>query len=114
MPFTAFEANGRLFEFTRLPFGVTNAVAAFQREMTSFGSRHNLKRRHPYLDEVIIGGGSKKEHQENLRNFLKAAKSEGLTLNKAKCVFDCNTVPILDHIVGASDGFPYPRKLVPV
>ena len=36
MSFTTFEVNGRLLECTRPPFGVTHAVAAFQREMTAF------------------------------------------------------------------------------
>ena len=111
MSFTAFEVNGRLFEFTRLPFGVTNAVATFQREMTAFVRLHNLKRLHPYLDDVIIGGRSEEEHQENLKNFLKAAEIEGLTLNKAKCVFGCKTVPMLGHIVGAGSKRPDPSRI---
>ena len=28
-PFAAFEANGQLYQFCRVPFGVTNGVAAF-------------------------------------------------------------------------------------
>jgi len=31
--FSAFEAGGRLWEYNRLPFGVTNGVPAFQRTM---------------------------------------------------------------------------------
>ena len=34
--FTGFEANGRLYQFCRIPFGVTNGVAAFQRAMDNF------------------------------------------------------------------------------
>ena len=68
--FTAFEVNAQLFELKRLPFGVTNAVAAFQREITAFVRRHNLKRTHPSLNDVIIGGRSEEEQQENLKNFL--------------------------------------------
>ena len=30
-PSTAFEANGKLYQFCRLPFGVTNGVSFFQR-----------------------------------------------------------------------------------
>ena len=35
-PYTAFEADGKLFQFTRLPFGLTNAVAVFQRKIDEF------------------------------------------------------------------------------
>ena len=28
-PFTAFEASGKLYQFKRVPFGVTNGVAVF-------------------------------------------------------------------------------------
>ena len=101
MPFTAFEVNGQYFEFTRLSFGVTNAVAAFQREMTAFLRRRNLKRTHQYLDDVISGCRSEEEHQGNLRKFLKAAANEGLTLNKAKYVFGFKTVRMRGHIVAA-------------
>ena len=79
--------------------------------MTAFVRRHNLKRTHPYLDDVIIGGRSVEVHQENLKNFLKAAEIEGLTLNKAKCVFGCKTVPMLGHIVGAGSKRPDPSRI---
>ena len=79
--------------------------------MTAFVRRRNLKRTHPYLDDVIIGGRSEEEHQENLKNFLKAAEIEGLTLNKAKCVFGCKTVPMLGHIVGAGSKRPDPSRI---
>ena len=41
--FTAFEANGNWFEFTRrpIPFGVKNGVAMFQRKITQFKNEKN-------------------------------------------------------------------------
>ena len=54
--FIAFEANGKLYEFTRIPFGVKNGVAAFQRTITEFIERENLKGAFPYLDNVTIAG----------------------------------------------------------
>jgi len=34
--YTAFEAHGQLFQYKRLPFGVTNGVSAFQRSIDEF------------------------------------------------------------------------------
>ena len=48
--FTAFEANGKLYEFTRIPFGVKNGVAAFQRKITQFIEEERLRNTYPYLD----------------------------------------------------------------
>ena len=40
--YTAFEASNGLYQFTHVPFGVTNGVACFQREMTNFIHKENL------------------------------------------------------------------------
>ena len=55
-PYTAFEANGRLYQFNRVPFGLTNGVSAFQREMTKMVDKYSLEGTFPYLDNVTICG----------------------------------------------------------
>ena len=73
-PFTAFEADGGLYQFCRVPFGVTNGVACFQREMDCFVENNSLKATYPYLDNITICGSNQTEHDENLEKFLAAAK----------------------------------------
>ena len=55
-PYTAFEANGKLYQFTRIPFGVMNGVAAFQRSMDDIIDTENLKDTFPYLDNITVAG----------------------------------------------------------
>ena len=43
LKYTAFEANGKQYEFTRIPIGIKNGVAAFQQTMCQFVSDENLK-----------------------------------------------------------------------
>ena len=45
---TAFEANGRLYQFQRLPLGVTNGVSMFQRCMDQFIEEEKLLDTFPY------------------------------------------------------------------
>ena len=40
--YTAFEVEGELWEFTRVPFGVTNGVSAFQRTINSIIKKEEL------------------------------------------------------------------------
>lgn len=79
---TAFEACGTLYEFTRLPFGCTNAVAIFQRVLDNFIKRFNLKNTYAYIDDIIIGGATQAEHDLNLDAFMSAAAQFGMTINK--------------------------------
>ena len=41
--YIAFEARNNPYQFTRLPFGVTNGIACFQREIMKFVDENNLK-----------------------------------------------------------------------
>ena len=54
--YTGFEANGRLYQFRRIPFGLTNGVAVFQRLMDNIIKEEKLKDTFPYLDDITVAG----------------------------------------------------------
>ena len=113
-PFTAFEANGGLYQFRRLPFGVTNGVACFQREMDRFISDNSLEATYAYLDNVTICGTNKAHHDVNLKKFMDAAEKSNLTYNKAKCEFSTTCLKILGSIVENGTIRPDPERLTPL
>ena len=83
--YTAFEANMSLYQFCRVPFGVTNGVAAFQRTMEVSISEESLEDAFAYLDDISICGRDQAPHNRNLERFLAAAKQKSLTYNEEKC-----------------------------
>ena len=97
--YTAFEAAGQLYHFKRIPMGVTNGAAAFQRVMNDVVSKYNLKETYAYLDDVTICGQSKREHDENLKRFWEVAAEVGLTINKEKCKLHQTSVNVLGHSI---------------
>lgn len=95
-PFTAFQANNCLYQFTRLPFGLTNAVACFQRAMNDVIEKFQLQSTFAYLDDIIICGTDSDDHDSNLKAFMNCAKELGITLREDKCVyFDSLRLPTL-------------------
>ena len=114
VPFTAFEADGGLYEFVRLPFGVTNGVALFQREMDRFVETNSLDGVIPYMDNVTICGRDQSHHDQNLNKFVEAAKKYNLTYNKSKCTFSTTKLAILGYIVENGVLRPDPERLKPL
>ena len=84
--YTAFEADGGLYEFTRIPFGVTNGVSKFQRIVDSIVQKEQLQGTFPFLDNVTIAAHSKDELLEKEALFRAVVKKYSLTLNEAKTV----------------------------
>ena len=84
--YTAFEAAGKLWEFNRVPFGVTNGVPVFQRVIDDVVGKDSLKDTFPYLDNVTIGGFSKEQHDKNVERFLESLKKRNLLLNHKKTI----------------------------
>ena len=64
--FTAFEANGRLYQFRRISFGVTKGAAVFQRTTDNFMSEDALVDIFAYLDNITICDRDQAHRDEHL------------------------------------------------
>ena len=113
-PYTAFKGDGALYEFTRMPFGITNGVAAFQRKMDEFVAEENLKSTFAFMDNITICGMSIDEHNQNLANFKKAAQHRNLTLNLDKCNFNVTSLNYLGYLISHDEIKPDPDRLKPL
>ena len=113
-PYTAFEGNGVLYQFCRLPFGVTNGVAIFQREMDKLIKDNALDATFAYLDNITICGKDQAHHDENLRRFMEVAEKMNLTYNESKCEFSTTRLKILGSIVEGGTIKPDPDRLKPL
>ena len=113
-PYTAFEACGRLYQFTRIPFGVTNGVACFQRIMDTLIKEEELDGTYAYLDDVTICGMTQEEHDANLAKFLQATKSRNIVYNEEKCRFSTEKLNILGYVIENGAIRPDPERLKPL
>lgn len=73
-----------LYQFRRIPFGVTNAVACFQCSIDEILKVEGIKDTVAYIDNVTVFGFTKGDHDENLDRFLKAATKMALRLTRSK------------------------------
>ena len=88
--YTAFEADGKLWEFTTVPFGVTNGVSAFQRTIDKVLESEGVSDTFAYVDNVHVCGRTKEEHDQNVITFKKVRDKHNITLNDEKTV-ECTT-----------------------
>ncbi|XP_014366187.2 uncharacterized protein LOC106717015 [Papilio machaon] len=112
--YTAFEACGNLYQFTRIPFGVTNGVAAFQRTLQYVISKEKLTGTFAYLDDVTICGKTKEEHDHNLKQFKKVAEKYNLSLNEEKCIYGQESVKLLGYEIINNSIRPDEERLRPL
>ena len=112
--YTGFEANGRLYQFRRIPFGVTNGVAVFQRLMDNIIKEEKLKDTFPYLDDITVAGVNQADHDKNVEAFLDVVKSQNLTLNHAKSVISASSINVLGYLVRDGNIRPNPERLRPL
>lgn len=109
--YTGFQANGKLYQFTRLAFGLTNAVASFQRVINDIISKNNLDRTYAYLDDVIVCGRTKAEHDINLEKFMNVCKEYKLTLNTEKSKLNQEKISYLGYSIENNTLSPDPERL---
>ena len=110
-PFTAFQAGNRLFQFTRIPFGLRNSGAVFQRILDSIVDENNLQGVSIYCDNIYIGGMDQSSHDANLKAFLDVAEKMNITFNKGKSVYSTDTLSILGTQLSGGVMKPDPQRV---
>lgn len=108
---TAFVTPEGHFEFNRVPFGLANAPAIFQRIMHQVLGSLRYKEALAYLDDIIIPSTNISEGLDRLELVLQALSDAGLTLKLKKCVFFGRSVDYLGFEI-SSDGIkPGAKKI---
>ena len=99
IPKTAFRYHRGLYEFLRLPFGLKNGPAAFQRIMDTVPSGLIGHIAMVYLDDIVIYSNNMDEHINHIRLVFHRLRKAGLRLNTTKCHFGLREIKLLGFIV---------------
>ncbi|XP_003370754.1 retrovirus-related Pol polyprotein from transposon gypsy [Trichinella spiralis] len=106
-PYTAFEAGGRLYQFKRIPFGVMNGAACFQRVMDNILRVEKLKDSFVYVDNVTICGMNEEDHDKNLNRYRELAEKYNQTLIRTN-------IKLLGYIIEQGTLKPDPERFKPL
>jgi hypothetical protein len=89
--------------YVKMPFGLMNAGATFQREMDIAFVEDIGKYIVIYLDDVTMYSQSDDEHLRHLRPVFEKCRKFGISLNPKKSLFGLEEGKLLGHII-SKDG----------
>ena len=102
IPKTVFRTRYGHFEFTIMPFGLTNTPAAFMDVMHRIFQPYLYQFIVVFVDDILIYSQSEGEHEYHLRIVLQLLRDHQLYAKFSKCEFWLAEVRFLEHVVSAS------------
>ena len=96
---TAFRTRYGHYEFLVMPFGVTNAPAAFMDLMNRIFKPYFDEFVVVFIDDILIYSESKAEHEDHLRLTLRTLRERKLYAKFNKCEFWLSTISFLGHVI---------------
>jgi transposase InsO family protein len=108
---TAFSCHKGHFQFIKMPFGLNNAPATYQRciDIVLLGLKgiDCLL----YLDDIICFSTTMQEHARKLQAIFERLEQANFRIQPEKCVFATDTVEYLGHICTPEGIRPDPKKI---
>ncbi|CAJ2633285.1 unnamed protein product [Trifolium pratense] len=87
IPKTAFRTRYGHYEYSVMPFGVTNAPGVFMEYMNRIFHSFLDKFVVVFIDDILVYSKSEEEHKEHLRIVLQVLKEKKLYAKLSKCEF---------------------------
>ncbi|KAF4720238.1 hypothetical protein FOZ62_008522, partial [Perkinsus olseni] len=98
-----------LYEFVRMPFGLHDAPATFQKLMEDIlGDLPFVK---IYLDDILIFSADMETHVRHLRVVFERLSAANITLGASKCDFAMEEIAYLGHIYDKYGMRPDPDRV---
>ena len=111
---TAFVCELGLFEWRRMPFGMCNASATFQRAIAR-GLRNIVNREGSmvmaYIDDIVIATETVEDHMSRLREVFECLAEASFKMRVAKCDFMKSEIKYLGRVVSAEGVKPDPKAV---
>ena len=106
---TTFNTPFRRYCFLRMPFGLVMSQDVFQQKMDMIleGCHGTLT----LIDDVIVHGKTKEEHDGNLRKLMETAQTAGLMFNSDKCAVNKKKIKFFGAVFDENGIHPDPKKL---
>ena len=98
-----------LYQYTRLPFGISSAPAVFQRTIDTI--LEGAEGAACYIDDIIVTGQTAEQHLEHLEEVLRRLLKHGVHAKKSKCRFLQPSVVFLGHRIDADGIHPTEENL---
>jgi len=108
---TAFSCHRGHFQLIKMPFGLNNAPATYQRciDVVLMGLKgiDCLV----YLDDIICFSATMEEHAQKLHTIFERLAQANFKIQPEKCVFATDTVEYLGHVCTPLGIRPDPKKI---
>jgi transposase InsO family protein len=107
--YTAFVTPDGLFQWNRMPFGLSNAPATFQRHVDHVLREHLGKYCTAFFDDCLVySSGALTDHLVHVEIILKCLADAGLEVSLSKCHFAMQEVNYVGYVISKGTIKPDP------
>jgi hypothetical protein len=111
IPKTDFKKIFGHYDFTILPFGLTNAPGVFMSMMNGVFREYLDKFVQVFIDDIFIYSWTTEEHDEHLRLVLQCFQEHKLYGKLSKCSFYQSRIHYLGHVISGEGISVDPAKV---
>jgi hypothetical protein len=108
---TTFRIRYGHYEFTLVPFGLSNAPIVFMCLMNGVFREYLDKFVIVFLDDILVYSKSEEEHEHHLRMVLQVLREDQMYVKLSKCSFYQKKIHYLGHIISKYGIDVDPKKI---